>query len=330
MPPMSKVDLFAAIRRDSRAGLSVRALARKYQVSRRTIRSVLSSARPASRRGERRSESVRDVPSAPATGKGAAWPGVVDLIGLPCADREGSWRNQHWQFRATISLTRNTNASASSPAKSRRCTIRSGRISLGTVTVRRPTFDLGGPNIKVPLVICARLARTVTAVHATSRSRRRSAASSPWRRLVNAATRMRARKRVGRRGRGPGRWSRLARCRPTVPTTTIGTMSVDPVAHNRVAWDQQVDQGNEWSRPVSAETIAKARAGDWSVVLIGYQPVDRSWFPAGPGRRGRAVPGLRRRAAGSDARRGRAPGSPCFDNSPRQLEQDELVARVTA
>jgi len=29
MPPMSKVDLFAAIRRDSRAGLSVRALARK-------------------------------------------------------------------------------------------------------------------------------------------------------------------------------------------------------------------------------------------------------------------------------------------------------------
>ena len=31
MPPMSKVDLFTAIRRDSRAGLSVRALARTYQ-----------------------------------------------------------------------------------------------------------------------------------------------------------------------------------------------------------------------------------------------------------------------------------------------------------
>jgi hypothetical protein len=40
MPPMSKVDLFAAIRRDSRAGLSVRGLARKYQVSRRTVRSA--------------------------------------------------------------------------------------------------------------------------------------------------------------------------------------------------------------------------------------------------------------------------------------------------
>jgi DNA replication protein DnaC len=40
MPPMSKVDLFAAIRRNSHAGLSVRALARKYQVSRRTVRSA--------------------------------------------------------------------------------------------------------------------------------------------------------------------------------------------------------------------------------------------------------------------------------------------------
>ena len=32
-------------------------------------------------------------------------------------------------------------------------------------------------------------------------------------------------------------------------------MSVDPVAHNRVAWDRQVDQGNEWSRPISADTV---------------------------------------------------------------------------
>jgi len=50
MPPMSKVDLFAAIRRDSRAGLSVRGLARRYQVSRRTVRSALGSAWPAPRK----------------------------------------------------------------------------------------------------------------------------------------------------------------------------------------------------------------------------------------------------------------------------------------
>lgn len=50
MPPMSKVEVFAAIRRDSRAGMSVRALARKYEVSRRTVRSALTSAWPAPRK----------------------------------------------------------------------------------------------------------------------------------------------------------------------------------------------------------------------------------------------------------------------------------------
>jgi hypothetical protein len=49
--PKSKVDLFAAIRRDSRIeGLSIRALARKYDVHRRTVREALSSAWPAPRR----------------------------------------------------------------------------------------------------------------------------------------------------------------------------------------------------------------------------------------------------------------------------------------
>lgn len=103
-------------------------------------------------------------------------------------------------------------------------------------------------------------------------------------------------------------------------------MPLDPVAHNRTAWDRQVEQGNEWSRPVSSETIARARAGDWSVVLIGYQPVDRSWFPtdlagtdvlclaSGGGQQGPTLA-----AAGARVT--------VFDNSPRQLEQDESVAR---
>jgi len=47
----------------------------------------------------------------------------------------------------------------------------------------------------------------------------------------------------------------------------------DPVAHNRVAWDREVQSGNEWTRPVATDVIARARAGDWSVVLVGYQPV---------------------------------------------------------
>lgn len=48
MAPKTKVELFAAIRRDSRMeGLSVRALARKYGVHRRTVREALTSAWPA-------------------------------------------------------------------------------------------------------------------------------------------------------------------------------------------------------------------------------------------------------------------------------------------
>jgi hypothetical protein len=48
---MSKVELFAAIRRDSRAeGLSIRGLARKYRVHRRLVREALGSAWPTPRK----------------------------------------------------------------------------------------------------------------------------------------------------------------------------------------------------------------------------------------------------------------------------------------
>jgi SAM-dependent methyltransferase len=99
----------------------------------------------------------------------------------------------------------------------------------------------------------------------------------------------------------------------------------DPVAHNRLAWDREVEKGNEWSRPVPPEIIARARAGDWSVVLIGYEPVDPSWFPddlagrdvlclaSGGGQQGPILA-----AAGARVT--------VFDNSPRQLAQDEMVA----
>jgi transposase len=51
----SKVELFAAIRRDARVeGLSVRALARRYEVHRRTVRQALASAVPPPRRPVRR------------------------------------------------------------------------------------------------------------------------------------------------------------------------------------------------------------------------------------------------------------------------------------
>ncbi len=99
----------------------------------------------------------------------------------------------------------------------------------------------------------------------------------------------------------------------------------DPVAYNRAAWDREVDQENEWTRPVGPDVIARARAGDWSVVLIGYEPVPRDWFPAdladtkvlclasGGGQQGPVLA-----AAGADVT--------VFDNSPRQLGRDEEVA----
>jgi SAM-dependent methyltransferase len=101
--------------------------------------------------------------------------------------------------------------------------------------------------------------------------------------------------------------------------------SLDAVAHNRAAWDREVDNDNEWTRPVGPDVIARARAGDWSVVLIGYEPVPRDWF--GPDLAGRDVLCL----ASGGGQQGpvlAAAGAAVtvFDNSPRQLGRDEEVA----
>lgn len=103
------------------------------------------------------------------------------------------------------------------------------------------------------------------------------------------------------------------------------TENFDPVAHNRVAWDSEADNDNEWTRPVGTDVITRARTGDWSVSLIGHQPVPRDWFPAeladvavlclasGGGQQGPVLA-----AAGATVT--------VFDNSPRQLGRDEEVA----
>ena len=75
----------------------------------------------------------------------------------------------------------------------------------------------------------------------------------------------------------------------------------------------------------SGPMSSPGRAGDWSVVLIGYEPVPRRWFPAdlagtavlclasGGGQQGPVLA-----AAGADVT--------VFDNSPRQLSRDDEVA----
>jgi SAM-dependent methyltransferase len=100
---------------------------------------------------------------------------------------------------------------------------------------------------------------------------------------------------------------------------------IDYLRHNRQAWDRYVEQGIEWSIPVSAAEIAAARKGRFAIYLTESKPVPRDWFPAD-------LHGLDLLClAGSGGQQGpllAAAGATVtvFDNSPRQLAQDQLVA----
>jgi SAM-dependent methyltransferase len=94
--------------------------------------------------------------------------------------------------------------------------------------------------------------------------------------------------------------------------------------HNRAAWDKEVERGNEWTVPVSPETIAEARLGHWSVDLTETRPAPREWFPP---LQGAAVLCLAS-GGGQQAPILAAAGArvTVYDNSPKQLEQDAAVA----
>jgi SAM-dependent methyltransferase len=94
---------------------------------------------------------------------------------------------------------------------------------------------------------------------------------------------------------------------------------------NADGWDARVAEGDVWTVPVSAEEIARARAGDWSGVLTPNIPVPREWFgeiagkdvlclASGGGQQGPILA-----AAGARVT--------VFDASPAQLSRDEMVAR---
>lgn len=99
---------------------------------------------------------------------------------------------------------------------------------------------------------------------------------------------------------------------------------MDIRGYNRIAWDREVERGNQWTIPVSEEIIARARQGQWEILLTPSKPVPREWFPelkgldvlclaSGGGQQGPvlAVAGAR---------------VTVLDNSPKQLAQDRLVA----
>ena len=91
----------------------------------------------------------------------------------------------------------------------------------------------------------------------------------------------------------------------------------DVLGYNRRAWDRQVERGNRWTVPVGPEEIARARLGDWRIVLTPTKAVPADWFPplsdldvlclaSGGGQQGPVLA-----AAGANVA--------VFDNSPNQL-----------
>ena len=100
---------------------------------------------------------------------------------------------------------------------------------------------------------------------------------------------------------------------------------MDIRSYNRDAWNREVQEGNNrWTQPVTPEIIAKARQGEFSILLTENIPVPRRWFPplkgadvlclaSGGGQQGPVLA-----AAGANVT--------VFDNSPAQLKQDQLVA----
>jgi SAM-dependent methyltransferase len=98
----------------------------------------------------------------------------------------------------------------------------------------------------------------------------------------------------------------------------------DILRYNRHAWDRQVERDNPYTVPVGPEVIARARRGDWQILLTPTKPVPARWFPdlagidvlclaSGGGQQGPILA-----AAGAKVT--------VFDNSPKQLAQDRLVA----
>jgi SAM-dependent methyltransferase len=102
-------------------------------------------------------------------------------------------------------------------------------------------------------------------------------------------------------------------------------IKMDIREHNRLAWNKQVEQGNQWTVPVGPEAIAAARQGQWTIFLTPTRPVPHDWLPDLAGKEvlclasGGGQQGPILAAAGARVT--------VFDNSPKQLEQDRLVAQ---
>ena len=104
---------------------------------------------------------------------------------------------------------------------------------------------------------------------------------------------------------------------------------MDAHSYNKEAWNRQVESGaNRWTVPVDHEVIEKAKRGEFGILLTENITTPQRWFPSlkntdvlclasGGGQQGPILA-----AVGANVT--------VFDNSPRQLKQDQLVAQREA
>ena len=98
------------------------------------------------------------------------------------------------------------------------------------------------------------------------------------------------------------------------------------VEENSRIWDKRAENNDRWSTVVTSDEVAKARDGEWHIILTPEKPVPRDWFPSdmkglkvlclasGGGQQGPILA-----AIGADVT--------VFDNSQGQLEKDLYVAK---
>lgn len=95
---------------------------------------------------------------------------------------------------------------------------------------------------------------------------------------------------------------------------------------NKAAWNRAVAAGdNPYTKVISAETVAAAKAGQWELRLSEHKPVPKAWFPALQGCQVLCLAS----GGGQQAPIFAAVGAEVtlLDLSPKQLAQDHYVAQ---
>ena len=100
---------------------------------------------------------------------------------------------------------------------------------------------------------------------------------------------------------------------------------------NSTAIDNWVEEGWEWGTPITAEVFAKAKCGEWDVLLTPIKPVPKAWFAPyikeGQRLDGAKILGLAS-GGGQQMPIFTAAGADCtvFDYSQKQLDSEAMVA----